>query len=143
MPTPSSSIGMRKDLPVRLGNSLVPQLVKLGSMRGLLDLDAGELVTALYLRETDETPIPDLNFTITRLQAPTANERWWRLDLGTVAVRTLAEKVKPRLSSTSIQDRNAPKTRTAYWTASFEDVAGGRWSVAYGKLTITLGAAGA
>ncbi len=143
MPTPSSSIGTRKDLPVRIGNSLVPQILKLGSMRGSLDLDAGTLVTGLYVRETDETPISDLNFTVTRLQAPTSNERWWRLDLSTSAVRALAEKVKLRASGGSAADRSAAKTRVAYWTASFEAAAGARWSVAYGKLTITLGAAGA
>lgn len=138
MPESSSSIGVQRDLSVRLGNTLRPMMLTLRLKTGVLI--GGTVRAEVFLAEASTTPVSIPTFAITQMETLTTGEPRYRLSLDKDRVAQLAQ-----LSVTSAgtaSSRLSTGVRTLWWTCSYEDDAGNRYPLYYGRLLIYLGAAG-
>lgn len=134
-------IGTRRDLPVRLGMSLRPQILSVNLRSGSpIDSTGGKVVGAIYKSEADLLPIasPAAQFTATKL----ANAKW-RIELTRDAVLALAALVPLIAVPMGGALRGSQFMRRAFYTWAYEDAAGQRDPLYYGTLTILSGASGA
>lgn len=138
MPETSASIGIQRDLTVRLGNTLRPQVLALSLTTGTLA--GGRVRASIFRSQADMTPLaaPNPTFDVTQLEPlPNGGPRW-RIELDKERVKALAQLAAP----TTVQSGSAkkPGVRTLYWTCSYETDDGTSYPIYYGKLNIYLGA---
>ena len=133
-------IGIRRDLPVRLGMSLRPQILTVNLRSGNpIDSTGGSVVGAIYKGEADLLPIanPSAQFTATKL----ANAKW-RIELTRDAVLALAGLVPLIAVPMGTPLRGSQFMRRAFYTWAYQDALGQRDPLYYGALTILSGASG-
>lgn len=142
-PVTSGSIGTRRDLMVRLGDTLRPQVVTVRLKSGVL-APGGRLLASLYRQESDMSPLASPAFEVERLESPAADGApRYRLSLSKEDVRLLATQAAdaPTAPVTVTLPINRTRaTRTVYWTCSYEDAALARYPIFFGRLVIYLGA---
>lgn len=133
----SGSIGSRRDMKVRVGATLRPQVLTLRLASGqILNAQGGGLVASLYRRETDVEPITDVKFDIQRLSAGVNGEPRFLLSLSKEKVLQLASLAP---ASPSLRTGGS---RTVWWTCGFQDSTGAVTPIYYGQLLIFLGGSG-
>ncbi len=139
----SGSIGTRRDLRVRVGDTLRPQLLALSLASGqVLDPDGADVVARIYRRETDLTPLVSPTFEIEPLSVIDGMARWL-LKLSKQSVAALA--ALPATADTAsavpyLRPLSDPGQRVFYWACSFHDAGGQSFPLYYGRLTVYLGA---
>lgn len=137
MPDVSPSIGTQRDLTVRLGGTLRPQVLTLRLKSGQLVV-GGVVRASLFQAAHDINPIASPTFAITALSPSTAGEPRYRIGLSRASVAALVPL------ATDAAARGAKiGMRTLYWSCAYEDAGGDVWPIYYGRLLIYLGATGA
>ena len=141
MPETSGSIGTRRDLKVRLGDTLRPQVLTLRIKAGILNPEGATVRADLYQSEADMKALSVPTWEVVALPPSTAGEPRYRLGLAKEKVAQLANLAKPR-TTTSAPAARGQAIRTVYWTCSWEDANGIRIPLYYGQIVIYLGATG-
>jgi hypothetical protein len=138
----SGSIGTRRDLEVRLGDTLRPQLFVLSLASGdPLDPTGSQIYARIFRRENDLTPLVSPTFTVEVIPPLVTGEARFLLRLEKEKIDALAA-LPPLVGGPTPQLRAIDAgRRVLYWAVSFQDAEGTRFPLYYGKLTIYLGAA--
>jgi hypothetical protein len=138
----SGTIGTKRDLRVRLGTTLRPQVLTLRLASGqVIDPADTELVASIFLREADTTPLSTPTFDVEELAPTETGEPRYRITLSKEKISELVALPMPATPG-GPRATTSPGVRNFYWTCAFEDSGGARLSLYYGKLAIYLGAAG-
>lgn len=135
------SIGTRRDLEVRVGDTLRPQLLVIQLESGqTLDPDGASVVARIFRRENDVTPLSSPVFTVQALPPLATGEAQYLLRLEKEDVEALAAAPRDVGPAAHLRTSDAGR-RMFFWSASFRDAGGTHFPLYYGRLTIYLGAA--
>lgn len=136
--TVSRNVGERRDLEVRAGNDLTPQMFFLKLSSGqTLNAANTELVCRIFAQESDTVPLVTPAFDVEELATSVGGDP--RV-LMTLPAAKVAELLALPLPPAQARLR-AVGVRTFWWTCSFQDSAGALRSLFYGSLRILKGAA--
>jgi hypothetical protein len=135
--TISGTVGTRHDLQVRLGATLTPLVLELQLGSGEPVVSEGTALLAfLYAHEADLVPLAEPAFVVSALAPSATGAARYLLELSREAVAQLAAL------PLEVVGGKPPRVRLFWWTLFFEDSAGARVPVFYGRLSVVLGAAG-
>ena len=138
--TVSKNIGQKRDLEVRAGNDLTPQILFLALSSGQTLNAAGTEVLCRLFHADAITPILSPTFDVAELSPSVNGHPRVMVTLPWVKIEELLALAVP--SSVRLP-RAVTGVRTFFWSATLEDSLGGRRPLFYGKLRIMKGAASA